>query len=393
MRPVKLLTYSTLYPDSTRPGHGIFVETRLRHLLAAGGVQARVVAPVPWFPSTRPRFGEYARYAAVPHREERHGIAVEHPRYPLVPRFGMTGAPWLMARFTQNALRRTLSEGYDFDVIDAHYFYPDGVAAALLGRTLNKPVVITARGTDLNLIPRYRLPRRMIQWAAARAAGLITVCQALKDVLIDLGVAAERVTVLRNGVDLDLFRPAQDRAALRARLGIAATTLLSVGYLIPRKGHDLVIRALAQLPGVELLIAGEGAERERLQQLARDLGLSERVRFLGAMDQARLADYYRAADALVLASSREGWANVLLEALACGTPVVATRVWGTPEIICAPEAGRLADRTAESLAGEIRQLLDRYPDRAQTRRYAERFSWDETVAGIKTVLAGVLGRA
>lgn len=390
---VKILTFSSLYPDSTRPGHGIFVENRLQHLIADGDVQARVVAPVPWFPSTRARFGNYADFARVPEHEVWHGVSVEHPRYVLMPKFGMTLAPMLMAGAVKNTVRRILNSGYQFDLIDAHYFYPDGVAAVMIGRALRKPVIITARGTDLNLIPEYYFPRRMIQWAAANSAAMITVCQALKDVLTGLGVADSRINVLRNGVDLATFHPPADRNALRAKLGVHGTTLLSVGYLIQRKGHDLVIAALKQLPDANLLIAGDGPERERLGEIARQCGVHDRVKFLGRLGTAQLVDYYGAADALVLASSREGWANVLLESMACGTPVVATRIWGTPEVVSEACAGQLVDeRTPKSLAHGILGLLARVPDRSATRRYAEKFSWDATTTGQKELFARVLSQ-
>ena len=390
---MKILTFSSLYPDSTRPGHGIFVENRLRHLIADGEVQARVVSPVPWFPSTQARFGSYADFARVPKNEIWHGVDVEHPRYVLMPKLGMTLAPMLMAGAVKQTVRRILESGYSFDLIDAHYFYPDGVAAVMIGRALRKPVIITARGTDLNLIPEYYLPRRMIQWAAANSAAMITVCQALKDVLTGLGVADSRVTVLRNGVDLDIYRPPVDRNALRTKLGVHGTTLLSVGYLIQRKGHDLVIDALKQLPNAKLLIAGDGPERERLGEIARQSGVADRVTFLGRLGTPQLVDYYGAADALVLASSREGWANVLLESMACGTPVVATRIWGTPEVVSEACAGQLVnERTAQALAQGILELLARVPDRSDTRRYAEKFSWDATTAGQKELFARVLSQ-
>lgn len=390
---MKILTYTTLYPDSSRPGHGIFVENRLRHLVADGAVQSRVVAPVPWFPSSRPAFGEYASYARVPKAEQRNGISVQHPRYLLLPKVGMTTAPYLMARATQGVVRSILDSGYQFDLIDAHYFYPDGVAAVMIGKALGKPVVITARGTDLNLIPQYALPRRMIRWAAESSAAMITVCQALKDVLLEMGLADSRVTVLRNGVDLQLFRPPSDREALRSKLDIRGTTILSVGYLIERKGHHLIVDALRHLPSVKLLIAGDGPDRARLLEQARGAGVADRLTLLGRLDARQLADYYGAADALVLASSREGWANVLLESMACGTPVVATRIWGTPEVVGDDAAGRLVDeRTPQALADGVRALLERAPDRGATRRYAEGFSWDATTAGQKAIFERVLAK-
>ena len=378
---MRILTFSTLYPHAARPNHGIFVETRLRHLLASGKVESKVVAPVPWFPSSNPRFGEYAVFAKAPREERRHGIDIIHPRYLTVPKLGMSVAPLLLAAGVYSAVKNIIRNGYDFEIIDAHYFYPDGVAAILLGRHFGKPVVITARGTDVNLIPRYRLPRAMIRWAARHAAGIITVARALKDDLVGVGVSAGRIEVLRNGVDLQLFRPIE-REAGRRNLGISRTTLLSVGHLIPRKGHDLVIQGLRWLPELDLIVIGDGPEREALGALARESGAADRVRFVGSLAQEELRNYFGAADALVLASSREGWANVLLESMACGTPVVASNIGGTPEVVSAPEAGVLmAERTPEAVSEAVRRLFARYPDRGATRRYAEKFSWEETTRG------------
>jgi glycosyltransferase involved in cell wall biosynthesis len=175
-------------------------------------------------------------------------------------------------------------------------------------------------------------------------------------------------------------------------------TLLSVGNLVPLKGHDLAIRALQLLPGMELVIIGDGPEREALGTLARELGLSDRVTFVGVMAQEDLRHYFGAADALVLASSREGWANVLLESMACGTPVIASKVGGTPEVVTAAEAGlMMEERTPTALADAVRRLFEHYPDRGATRRYAEGFSWAETTAGqlrlfSRILAAGAAGR-
>jgi glycosyltransferase involved in cell wall biosynthesis len=386
---MKILTFSTLYPNAARPAHGIFVETQLRQLLSSGQVESSVVAPVPWFPSRNPRFGEYALHASAPREEQRHGIQILYPRYLVLPKIGMTLAPFLLAQSVKPVIERVLAQ-HRFDLIDAHYFYPDGVAAVLLGRHFGKPVVITARGTDVNVIPRYRLPRQMILWAARHAAGMITVARALKDKLVALGVPAERIEVLRNGVDLQLFRPV-DREYWRARLGFRRTTLLSVGNLVPLKGHDLAIRALRLLPETDLAIIGNGPERAALSALARELDVSARVTFAAAMAQEDLRHYFGAADALVLASSREGWANVLLESMACGTPVIASKVGGTPEIVTAPEAGVImAERTPEALADSARVLFASYPDGGATRRYAEGFSWDATTEGRLRLFSRIL---
>jgi len=378
---MKLLIFSSLYPDSTRPRHGIFVETRLQQLLAHHDIEAKVIAPVPWFPLAHAAFGSYAAYAHVPRAEMHNGICVNHPRYLHLPKVGMSIAPWLMARAAIRKVHALMREGFEFDAIDAHYFYPDGVAAALIARQLGKPLVITARGSDLNLLTRYALPRRWIRWAANQATHLVTVSGALKQILIDLGVAAEKITVLRNGVDTVLFTPVV-RETMRATLDFRDFVMLSVGNLVAAKGHDLAIAATARIPDAHLVIIGEGADRTRLTAFAATLGVTDRVRFVGNMQQDALRNYYGAADALILASAREGWPNVLLEAMACGTPVVAANTGGTPEIITAPEAGLLLTaRSVDAIVSAIQSLRARMPDRGATRTFAERFGWDETSAG------------
>ena len=382
MAPLRLLTFSTLYPAAPRPNHGIFVENRLRHLVASGEVLATVIAPVPWFPSRATRFGTWAAYARTAQHEMRHGLDVYHPRYPVIPKVGMSLAPWLLYRATLPMIRRLCAETGRPDAIDAHYVYPDGVAATWIGRRLGLPVVITARGTDVNLIPRYRIPRRMIQGTIRDAAALITVSAALKQALVDLGAPQDKVTVLRNGVETSLFRPPDDRAAARAALGLTGPTLISVGLLIERKGHHRVIEAMSSLPGVSLLIVGEGPDHQRLEGMVHRLGLADRVRLLGARPHAELPALYGAADALVLASSREGWANVLLEAMACGTPVIASNIWGNPEAVQSRVAGVITEsNTAEGIVAAVHRLFADPPDRAATRAYAERFGWEETTAG------------
>jgi teichuronic acid biosynthesis glycosyltransferase TuaC len=392
-KQIRLVTFSTLYPNAVQPNHGVFVENRLRHLIASGEVVSRVVAPVPYFPFRSPRFGPYATFAQVPPWEERHGLTVHHPRYPLIPKVGMNLSPYFLALAALPAVKAAIKAQGGADILDAHYLFPDGVAATIIGRMLNIPVVMTARGTDVSLIPRYPVPRRLIQKASKSAAAIITVSAALKEGLIGLDVDPEHVTVLRNGVDLGLFRPL-DRQATRNRLGLDGPVLISVGHLIERKGHHLIVEAMPSLPGFTLLIAGEGPERAQLVKTIADLGLGDRVRLLGGRPHAELPELYGAADALVLASSREGWANVLLEAMACGTPAIGTRIWGNPEVIAQPEAGILMEeRSAKGVADAVRALFGpRMPTREATRAYASAFSWDATTAGQIELFRRIMSR-
>ncbi len=382
-RPLRLLTFSTLYPNAGFPNHGVFVENRLRHLVGSGEASSSVLAPTPWFPSAARLFGAWGRHALVPRRERRHGLDVHHPRFLALPRLGLWTTPASLFATARRELERMRAEGFDFDLLDGHYLYPDGIVALRLARHFRKPVVLTARGSDVSQLPGYPVARRAIVETIAGADALIAVSEGLKEGLVGLGAAPDRVTVLRNGVDLDLFRPVPDRAAARAALGLGAgPVLLSVGLLIPRKGHHHVIAALPALPGHTLMILGEGPERAALEAQARALGVADRVRMPGAVPHADLPAHYGAADVMVLASSREGWANVLLEAMACGTPVLASPAWGCREAVRAPEAGLVLEEvTPSAIAGGVRHLLSTPPDRAATRRYAEGFGWQETTQG------------
>jgi teichuronic acid biosynthesis glycosyltransferase TuaC len=389
---VRILTFTTLYPNELQPQHGIFVETRLTQLLGGGLVSARVMAPCPWFPLAATAFGKYAAYARIPPREVRHGLCVEHPRYPVLPKLGMSAAPVGLFAAVLPLLRRQIARGRDFDVIDAHYFYPDGVAAVLLGRALGRPVVVTARGSDLNVIARYPVPRRWIGWAAARADGLIAVSRGLRDRLVELGIDRARIRVLRNGVDLALFRP-YDRELARRKLGFTRPTLLAVGNLVALKRHSLMVEALARLPEADLVIVGEGPERAAIERLARTLRVGHRVRLLGRVPQDGLPEIYSAADLLLLVSRHEGWPNVLLESLACGTPVVVSDMAGIADIVAAPEAGRIVTEvTSDRLAAAIRDFLAAPPSRGATRLYAEQFDWQSTTEGQIALFREVLER-
>ncbi len=386
---LRVLTLTTLYPNARAPRHGIFVETRLRELQRRMPVQLRVIAPVPWFPSAWKGFGKYAEYAAVPLEEERYAIPVQHPRYWMVPKVGMAWQPAAVARAAWRALRARPAA---FDVLDAHYLYPDGVAAMLLAARLGKPFVATARGSDVNLIAGMPGPREAILRMARAAAKVITVSDALRRALIALGVEPPRIETLRNGVDTDFFAPVPQQEA-RRELGFPEGPLVvSVGNLAEEKGHDLVLDAAARIPGLQTVIVGAGPQRSALESRVRTLGIGDRTTFLGNLPQDRLRQVYSAADVLALGSRREGWPNVLLEAMACGTPVVATNVGGVPEIVADPAAGIVvASRDAQEFAAALSRMLARAQPRHLVRGAACGFSWEPVAQRYYDLLASAAG--
>jgi teichuronic acid biosynthesis glycosyltransferase TuaC len=386
MKQLTVLVVSTLYPNAIQFRHGIFVETRIKHVQESGGVKLSVIAPVPWFPCKIKRLPQYSQLVDVPRHEIRHDIEIFHPRYLVIPKIGMLLTPFFLAFAIYRQIKQLPQELQDFQVIDAHYYYPDGVAAAIIARIFNKPLTITARGSDINLIADDILPRRMMDWAGRVARYNLAVCRALADRMVEIGMPETSMRVVRNGVDLDLFKPLPQRDALRQKWQVRAPLLISVGYLIERKGHHLIIDAMQSLAEYELFIVGDGEWAQRLQSQVVAAGLQSRVRFIGEVRQEQLCELYNCADALVLASSREGWANVLLESMACGTPVVATNIWGTPEVVQSQAAGVLCEaRTAESIASSVRRLFAAYPRREQTREYAETFSWADTTQKLLSI--------
>jgi glycosyltransferase involved in cell wall biosynthesis len=399
---VKLLVFTTLFPRPSAPHHGIFVLERLRAWLAAGSAasprDATVIAPVPQAPPGFAR-GRWASFGDVPAEERiaagRDGAAIRvlHPRYVVIPKVGMSVAPLLLARAGRRCARELAAQGERFDLVDAHYLYPDAVAAAAVARDLSLPLVVTARGTDLNLIPRHAIPRRWLRGLLARADGAIAVSESLRAEMAKLAPPALRTVTLRNGVDLAKFRPLPRDEARRA-LGwpLDRRILLSVGHLVERKGHHHLIAALPRLPAdVIVKIVGDGEERARLLDAAARLGVAERVDLVGPLPHERLHVAYSAADVLVLLSAREGWPNVLLESLACGTTVLATRAGGIPEVVRDPEIGTLVGATDEAtVAAAVGELLSQPRERARMRGYAEEHSWARTVDGMQTLFEEVL---
>jgi glycosyltransferase involved in cell wall biosynthesis len=387
---VRVLTLSTLFPDTSRPTFGVFVERQTLGLAARPGVELRVVSPIGLPPGPLKRHARYRARAELPAVEEWKGLRVYRPRFTHFPGPPIRYAPGFMAR----SLRRQLAEirrDFPFDIIDAEYFWPDGPAATRLGAAFDVPVSIKARGSDVHVWGLRGFGQRDIVQAGKAAGGLLAVSEALKRDMVTLGVPGEKIRVHYTGVDLDRFAAA-DRAAAKAALGVTGPLIVCVGYLIERKGQPLVVEAMPELPDATLLLVGDGPARQALEAQIAALGLGNRVRLLGPKPHEALPALFAAADVSVLPSASEGLANVWVESIACGTPIVIADVGGARELVDRPAAGRIVERTPSAIAAAIRELLANPPDRAATRATAERFTWEANAEALEAHLSALVER-
>lgn len=385
---MKILTFTSLFPNAIAPTAGIFVRHRMEHVHRRCGMSVEVLAPVPYSPPLVPE--RWRRTRLIPRVEQIGELSVHHPRYPLLPKVGMALHGLSMFLGSYPTVRH-LHKCNQYDCIDAHYVYPDGFAAVLLGKALRIPVVISARGTDMTLFPQFPTIRPMIRYALRNAAGLIGVSSALSQEMVNNGAAPERTCTIGNGVDTDLFHPVPEAKA-RQQLGLPdrASIIVSVGALVAHKRHDLTIRSFAALrdrfPDSKLFILGEGPSRHSLQSLISDLGLHDHVFLRGGRPQQELRLWFSAAHITCLASSREGWPNVILESLACGTPVLATRVGGVPEVLASSEVGCLVGDTPEEFTAGLRSACERNWNRNEIVNYARSRPWQRVAAEVEEFL-------
>jgi len=389
----RLLSLATLYPNASAPRFGTFVARSLEALAARGDWQVTVINPIGVPPV---RLGRYQALAAAATHGVEHRVSVHRPIFPLIPRYGAPLNARLIARAVLPLAQRLHAEA-PFDLVDAQFFYPDGPAAARIARALGLPLAIKARGADISYWGRRGYALKQMREAAGQAAVLLAVSEALGSDMIALGLPRDNIRVHYTGLDRDLFHPL-DRIECRRRaaahfgfdLPAGAPLLATVGALIPRKGQELVLRALPQLENAHLLLVGKGEDEAKLRALASRLGLAERVHFLGSLDHTLLPVVLSAADAMVLPSISEGLANAWVEALACGCPLVISDAGGAAELLAAPEGGRIVARDPEAIAQAVNALLADPPDRNAVAATVERFSWPAHAAQLSETYRAIL---
>jgi glycosyltransferase involved in cell wall biosynthesis len=398
MTEPRVVVLSSLFPNAARPNAGLFIRERMFRV--GRKLPLVVVSPQPWFPGQFVIRWFWPQYRPRPAwRETQDGVEVLFPRFLAIPGLLRRLDSLSMAVFIYPTLRRLKAHG--FNLIDAHFAYPDGHAALRLGRWAGLPVTVTLRGTEARqsrdpvLVPKLR--------EVFRGADLvITVSESLRQVARFVGLPDDHGAVVGNGVDTDRFAPVP-RAEARRRLGLIDSdqVLVTVGGLVERKGFHRVIDAMPALlqrhSALHYLIVGgpgpEGDIGSKLKEQVASLGLAERVHFLGSLSPDELKWPLSAADVFVLASRNEGWANVILEAMACGLPVVATDVGGNAEVVCRADLGTIVPfEDQAALTAALDSALTRDWDEGAIREYAQQNSWDsrvEVLAGLfRRVLAG-----
>jgi len=387
---MRVLVSTGIFPNRSDPTRGVYVFAQVRALADRAAVS--VVAPVPFIPCVLAS-RRYRPFARVPRRDTIDGVEVCYPRYVVIPRILRFLHGLFVYACTLPAHLR-VARAHRPDVVLSFFAYPYGVAAVMVARTLGRPAVVSCRGSDINHLARPVLQRRIIAAALRRCHAVIAVSRALADEIARLGVDPARIHVVPNGIDAGRFEVG-DRAAARRALNLDPhqSRLVCVSRLSREKGIDLLVDAMAQVRerGVCLTVVGDGPEYAALVARRDRLGLAGRVDFVGRRDHDEIPRWMAAADAVVLSSRTEGHPNVLVEALASGRPVVATRVGGVPEIVTGPELGIVVPpEDAAALARGIDDALARVWDTGTLARAARARTWHDVADDLHRILAGGL---
>ncbi|MCP4885886.1 MAG: glycosyltransferase family 4 protein, partial [Planctomycetaceae bacterium] len=365
---MKVLAISATFPSVADPSRGVFVKERLRALAAIEGIDLRVLSPTPWFPPIK-QFDKWYRWSQYPQQETFDGLLVDNPRYILPPKLGGYFHPQLMHRAIVKKVDRIRDE-FPFDLIDAHYVYPAGSLAAMLGQRYGVPFVTTGRGEDMERFPDLPLVGNKIRWTLRHAAQCIGVSRQIADAMVQNGAQRTRTHVIPNGIDTSKFHPKlQEECRQLLDLPTDRKIILSVGDRLELKGFHLMAEAmpavLKQNPdALYIIVGGPGRfgrdHTPQIQSLIDEHQLHDSVRIAGPQPHDRLIDWYNAADLYATLSSREGSPNVLLEALACGTPAIGTAVGGIQDELQNKDLGLLIpERSAEAIGKVANQALQR----------------------------------
>lgn len=380
---LKILAISYLFPNSQQPNHGIFVLNRLKAMSKYADIT--VINPIADSPMHK-HIDKFKGLQNIPLDEELHGVHVYHPRFFSIPGH-LKSLEVISYRRAVWSIVKTLSA--DFDLIDLHWTFPDLPTGAWLSNKFNIPFHVTLRGMEAFHLQDSGLRKHIVSHYLKKVDKVISLSEEMAKTANELAETASKTVVIRNGVDTDKFYYL-DQVECREKLNLSLDEkiILGVGALIHRKGFDLVIKGLekiiatASLENTKFYILGsqgpEGDYRKELNQFIEQHKLQQHVVFVGAVANSELITWYNAADVFCLSSRGEGSPNVLTEALACGTPAVATNVGSVPEIMTSEEnLGYYVENENQSeITSRLINVLTNEHDRSKQALSFKKYTWD-----------------
>lgn len=380
---MKIQILSNLFPVPWAPNRAAFNRQQFENL--AKSCEVRIIVIIPWLERLKNRGKAVARI--------NNRIAIDYIWYlylPKVARFLYPASLMLTLIFKIWSIRK-----FQPDVLLLSWAYPDAVAGTILSRILGKPAVIKIHGSDINLHLEHSSRAAQIRWSMRKAKAVISVSKALALKLVDLGVPESKIHVIYNGVNQSMFRP-MDKSVARKSLQLddKRALLLFIGNLIPEKGCIDLLTAFeglaAQHSNIDLVYIGSGGSSEYINSRVEELDLRGRIRLLGSLSHDKLATWINACDLVTLPSYNEGVPNVLLEAMACGIPVVASRVGGIPEVV--PEHAGLLHEPGDTieLSRALLGGLNRSWDSQAIAASMGDFTWEKNSSQVSALLRSVL---
>lgn len=394
IKRLKVLISSSIFPNNIEVTKGIYIFHQAKALTKYCNV--KVITPIPYFPAFLKLSG-YSLYSKIKRRENIDGLDVLHPRVLVIPKIGRSLYGILYAVSLYPIMKR-IKVSYNPDIILGFWAYPDGFSNVLLSKKFKIPVIIGGRGCDINDAASLIMKKIMVSWTLKNSDKVFAVSEAMKAVMISLGCESDRIKVIPNGLD-KVFKPI-DKEKAQEIIGIdlkdySCKIILSCGRLSPEKGLDNLLRGVVSLKenGVDfiLLLVGDGPEKIRLQSLTSELNLKNHVRFIGEMDHKKIPALMSLADIFCLPSIREGWPNVVVEALGCGTPVVASKVGGVPEILRSPDYGIMVPpMDVNALGKALLNTLNKEWDNVKVINAVCNRSWDNVAQEIYNEIRTVL---
>ena len=377
---MRVLIITNLFPNKSQPDRGVFNKQQFLEL--KNFCEFRVVAPLPWMPKSLAK-GDKAFLNEVPAEEIIEGIKVYHPRYLVTPKVGRNLYGFFYFLGIKNTVKK-IYQTFSFDAIFATWAYPDAFAAALVSRIFEKPLIIKVHGTDINVAGQYFLRRKMMAYAFDTAQKVIAVSIPLREKIIAMGIPPQKVVLVSNGLNKEIFRK-MDKKECQRNLSLDSNKkhVVYIGNLVPIKGVKYLVEAFRDMPeNISLNIIGDGELKMELEKESRTLNLTNRINFLGKRPHQEMPLWFNAADVFCLPSLNEGCPNVILEAMACGAPIVASRVGGIPDLVSADQGLLIEPADPEALTQALKAVITRPTNGAQK---IEILTWKENAQKVYSI--------